>query len=216
MEKIDAFKKEYYRDPQVIAMMTTKFVTRYQIWNYLKAKDQVFDLNWQIVRYDVLKTRLICYWEKQKIFMKTLSIHDLFQISNNSSLIFNEQERNLINIKLENLLDKFILKKSKLHVSLIHYIIDALNAFKKIGFSSRKIISLQHEIQSRMKNLLKVIVGSKVISKSQMKLYLNLKNINFTDPELQQIFNEHFHQDKRKYILNTLRTNLFKNYQFEF
>ena len=33
MEKIDAFKKEYYRDPQVIAMMTTKFVTRYQIWN---------------------------------------------------------------------------------------------------------------------------------------------------------------------------------------
>lgn len=215
MDRITWFEKEYKLNPTSCSrMITSKLLPRHIIWNYLKENGQIFNLEWQTVKYNQLKNVLINFWNKKQLLNKKLTIKELCNLFLYQKMNFNEQELNYILKTIKGLAVNIVQNKHNLHEMLIYHVIDSISRIDTELMFNDIVKELKIEINTRLNSLLKRMVGNKAISKFQMKSYLSLKRIDFNEANVDDLFSEHFYADKSKYILKRLPGNLLKNYQF--
>ena len=214
MDQLHIIETQFNNNYQAVKLITPKFISRHIIWNYLKDNNQIGDINWQTVKYVVLKMRLIEYWQKKKKLSQHLPVSELGQLLTCKTMYFNEEEINLLHLKLQKTIQESMQNVETLHPMLIHHIIEVLLKVNKPEYQN--IIDLLNKnIQKRLLLLLEQMVQSKICSTAQKEEYLMLKRIDYDNVD--QEFNKYFQSDKTKFILSRLKVkskSLYENVSF--
>ena len=202
MDKLHIIESQFCDNNQIVNIITSKFVSRHVIWNYLKFNNQTGDMNWQTVKYLDLKIRLIQYWEKRKVLNKHLSISQLGEILTSKIIFLNKEETDFLYTKLKNCLQEVVQNIETLHPMLIHHIIEML--FKLDKQEYQYIIDLLNKnVQHRTLLLLEQMIKSRRCTQMQKEQYLMLKGIDYHN--IDEAFNKHYQSDRTKFILIRLK-----------
>ena len=211
MDKLKLIEKQFLQNYQVTELITCNFISRNVIWNYLKIYNQNTGINWQTVKYNYLKRRVIQYWQKKKILVQDLSISELIQLLTSKTINFNEHEQNLLHIKLNNHVEDTIKNVGALHPIIIYDIIDLLSKLNDLAYQN-SVNVLKNNLKQRRIALLEQMIQRKHHTQMHKEKYLVLKGVEYDNINL--AFDRHFQSDRNKYFLNKLKQksqSLYKN-----